>query len=261
MTHRRELRKGRGSRPPTGQAADPRTMGSVDVSRETDSVRIAAFQLFGPNLARAEQYAEILATVGVERGLIGPREVPRLWERHLLNSGILAPLFATGRSVIDVGSGAGLPGIPLGLARPDLSVTLLEPQLRRTTFLDEVVDLLDLRNVTVVRARAEDYSSKGTADYVVARAVAPLARLVKWCAPLLRPGGELIAVKGASAEDDLAAARDVIEHVGARNVRVVDVGTPVFTPPTRIVQMVVDRPYGLISKRASSQGRRRERKR
>jgi 16S rRNA (guanine527-N7)-methyltransferase len=245
---------------PTPHGTDSRAASAAnDVSRETVAVPDAARAVFGSNLSRAGKYAEMLATTGVEWGLIGPREVPRLWERHLLNCGVLASLFASASSVFDVGSGAGLPGIPVALARPDLSVTLIEPLLRRTTFLEQVRVELDLRNVAVVRARAEEYVGKGMADYVVARALAPLPRLIQWCAPLVRPGGEVIAIKGVSAADELPGAQHVIEHVGARNVRITDVGTTVVDPPTRIVQMVVDRPYGLMARQASSRGRRRNR--
>jgi 16S rRNA (guanine527-N7)-methyltransferase len=245
-----------GGAPPESQAA---TAASNDVSRETASIPDAALSVFGPNLARAAKYAEMLATTGVEWGLIGPREAPQVWERHLLNCGVLASLFANASSVFDVGSGAGLPGIPVALARPDLAVTLIEPLLRRATFLERVRRELDLRNITVVRTRAEEYVGKGMANYVVARAVAPLPRLIQWCAPLVRPGGQLIAIKGASAPAELEASQGVIERVGARNVRITDVGTTVVDPPTRIVQMVVDHPYGLMARQASSRGRGRNR--
>lgn len=164
---------------------------------------------FGDATERAEQYVRLLATEGTVRGLIGPREVPRLWDRHLLNSVALAPLVPAGARVVDVGSGAGLPGIPLALARPDLTVTLLEPLARRVTFLEECVDVLGLANITVVRGRAEEgpvVRSLGGADVVTARAVAPLEKLAGWCVPLLRPGGQLLALKGSAAAEELAAA-------------------------------------------------------
>ena len=176
--------------------------------------------VFGSALPRAEAYAELLATDGTVRGLIGPREVPRLWDRHLLNSVALTGLIPAGARVVDVGSGAGLPGIPLALARPDLAVTLLEPLARRVAFLDECVSRLELENVTVVRGRAEEgpvRRSLGGADVVTARAVAPLEKLAGWCLPLLRPGGRLLAVKGATAADELAAsglADAVLTEVG-----------------------------------------------
>ena len=184
--------------------------------------------VFGSALARAEAYAELLATDGTVRGLIGPREVPRLWDRHLLNSAALTGLIPAGARVVDVGSGAGLPGIPLALARPDLAVTLLEPLARRVAFLDECVSRLELDNVTVVRGRAEEgpvVRSPGGADVVTARAVAPLEKLAGWCLPLLRPGGRLLALKGATAADELAAS-------GLADAVLTEVGDP---PATVIV--------------------------
>ena len=147
---------------------------------------------------------ELLADAGVKRGLIGPREVPRLWERHLLNCAVLSEVVPEGVTVCDVGSGAGLPGIPLALVRPDLKITLLEPLLRRTNFLQEVVELLGLDHVTVVRGRAEEVLGKLPPVHVVtARAVAPLDRLAGWGVPLLRPYGEMLALKGDTAEEEL----------------------------------------------------------
>lgn len=185
----------------------------------------AARAVFGDATERAEQYVRLLAIEGTVRGLIGPREVPRLWDRHLLNSVALAPLVPAGARVVDVGSGAGLPGIPLALARPDLTVTLLEPLARRVTFLDECVDALRLANVTVVRGRAEEgpvVRSLGGADVVTARAVAPLEKLAGWCLPLLRPGGQLLALKGSSAAEELAAA-------GLADAVLTEVGDPPAT--------------------------------
>lgn len=191
----------------------------------------AAGVVFGPALGRAVAYAELLATDGTVRGLIGPREVPRLWDRHLLNSAAVAPLVPDRARVVDVGSGAGLPGIPLALARPDLAVVLLEPLARRVAFLDECVERLALDNVTVVRGRAEEgpvRRSLGGADVVVARAVAPIERLAGWCLPLLRTGGRLLALKGSSAADELAAAGPL---PGAADAEVREVGDP----PTTVV--------------------------
>jgi 16S rRNA (guanine527-N7)-methyltransferase len=164
-----------------------------------------AEEVFGPAFEVIKQYVDILAGDGVVRGLIGPRETDRLWERHVLNSAAITGLVRGDASVVDVGSGAGLPGIPLAVLRPDLRVTLLEPLLRRATFLTETVDALGLTGrVRVVRGRAEDHSE--TYDVVAARALAPLGRLVPWCAPLCRPNGVILALKGRSVADELVEA-------------------------------------------------------
>ena len=153
-----------------------------------------------------ERYVRLLASDGIDRGLLGPREVGRLWDRHVANSLALFDLIPSGASVVDVGSGAGLPGLPLALVRPDLEVTLLEPLLRRSTFLTETVQVLDLGvRVMVVRQRAEDHHR--TYDAVLARAVAPLDRLLTWCAPLRKADGVLLAIKGQSAPAEVDAAR------------------------------------------------------
>jgi 16S rRNA (guanine527-N7)-methyltransferase len=193
------------------------------------AVPSGAAAVFGPALDRAVAYARLLATDGTVRGLIGPREVSRLWDRHLLNSAAIESLVPAGARVVDVGSGAGLPGIPLALVRPDLTITLLEPLARRVTFLDECVDRLGLDNVTVVRGRAEEgpvRRSLGGADVVTARAVAPLDKLTGWCLPLLRPGGLLLALKGSTAAAELAAAGPL---AGAAGATVTEVGDPPAT--------------------------------
>lgn len=171
-------------------------------------------------LALAERYVEWLVGAGVERGLLGPREADRIWPRHVLNCAVLADVLPAGcRSVCDLGSGAGLPGLVLAILRPDVPMVLLEPLLRRSTFLDEVVTDLGLDHVQVVRARAEEYAA-GTPDHdaVVARAVAPLSRLVGWALPLLRPGGVLLALKGATAADEVRDARGALEGVASTEV-------------------------------------------
>jgi 16S rRNA (guanine527-N7)-methyltransferase len=172
-------------------------------------------QTFGPAVGQVSQYVDILRTTGVDWGLIGPREVDRIWERHILNSAAVASLITSRATVVDVGSGAGLPGIPVALLRPDLRVTLLEPLLRRVSFLHEVVDAIGLSNrVTVVRGRAEDHQQRYQA--VLARAVAPLAKLTRWCAPLRSPTGTILALKGRSASEELAAAAPALARVGLR---------------------------------------------
>ncbi len=189
------------------------------VSRETPPPPPGAAAVFGAGWPRLLRYADLLAGPGVVRGLLGPREVSRLWERHLLNCAQIAPAFGPGARVCDVGSGAGLPGVVLSLVRPDLEVTLLEPLLRRTRFLQEVVDDLALERVHVVRGRAEDRAGADF-DAVTARAVAPLDRLVGWTLPLCRPGGRLLAMKGSSAAAELEAARSALEVAGAESARV-----------------------------------------
>ncbi len=196
-----------------------------------------AVRVFGDRIELARRYAEILADAGVERGLIGPREVNRLWTRHLLNSAVVAELVEPDARVADVGSGAGLPGIPLALARPDLRLVLIEPLLRRSAFLREVVEELDV-DATVVRGRAEDASVRqavGEVDVVVSRAVAPLDKLVAWSLPLLRSGGRMLAIKGERAEAEVEEQRRVMTALGASGVRVVRCGVDVVDPPTTVV--------------------------
>lgn len=197
----------------------------------------AAGALFGPRLERAERYAAMLAGAGVERGLIGPREVDRLWDRHLLNSAAVAELVDAGARVADIGSGAGLPGIPLALARPDLRVTLVEPLLRRSEFLREVVDELDLE-VSVVRGRAEEPSVRGQVgemDAVISRAVASLDKLTRWSVPLLRAQGHMLAMKGERAEEEIRDHRRVMASLGAADVRVMKCGAEYLDPPATVV--------------------------
>ncbi|HET9127658.1 MAG TPA: 16S rRNA (guanine(527)-N(7))-methyltransferase RsmG [Propionibacteriaceae bacterium] len=180
-------------------------------------------------------YIDILASRGIEWGLLGPREAPRLFDRHILNSVALAELIPQGSRVVDVGSGAGLPGVPLALVRPDLDVTLLEPLLRRHSFLEETVAELGLEDrVTVVRGRAEE--SKEHFDTVVARAVAPLARLLGWTSSLFLPDGELLALKGSSADDEVAAARRDLARLGV-GAEVLRVRADRRAAPTTVVRV------------------------
>lgn len=176
----------------------------------------------------------MLAGAGVQRGLLGPREVPRLWERHLLNCAVATSLVPAGASVIDVGSGAGLPGLVWALYRPDLHVTALEPQERRVAFLRECVAGLGLTNVEVRRGRAQDVTGAPYAEVITARAVAPLARLAVWVAPLLPRNGVLIAFKGARAATELAAAEAVLNRLGLFP-QLLRVGAEVTSPPATVV--------------------------
>lgn len=190
-------------------------------------------------------YGQLLATAGVERGLIGPREVPRLWDRHLLNCAVAVPWVPAGATVIDVGSGAGLPGLVWAIARPDISVTCLEPLQRRAVFLEEAVAELGLADrVSVVRARAEDIvRGRGPvtslrARVVTARAVAPLDRLAGWTVPLVEPGGELLALKGRTAAEEIESSRAVLERLGITSIEIVECGEGVVDPPTTVVRAV-----------------------
>jgi len=197
----------------------------------------AAESIFGDRLDRAQRYAEILAGDGVERGLVGPREADRIWDRHILNSAAVAELLRGDEQIADIGSGAGLPGIPLALARPGLRVTLIEPLLRRSDFLREVVGDLGV-DVTVVRGRAEDPSVRqrvGELDAVVSRAVASLDKLTRWCLPLLRPGGAMMAIKGERAAAELETYRRVMASLGATDARVVTCGRHYLRPPATVV--------------------------
>jgi 16S rRNA (guanine527-N7)-methyltransferase len=200
----------------------------------------AAAALFGGRLELARRYAELLAGIGVERGLLGPREVDRIWERHILNSVALAELVGQGARVVDIGSGAGLPGLPLAIARPDLRVALVEPMLRRTDFLSEVVEVLGIP-VEVIRGRAEDPEVRrrvAGADIVASRAVADLGKLTGWSMPLLRPGGRMLALKGERATEEVAASSQEMAALGAIGVEVVRCGVSLLSPPATVVVAV-----------------------
>ena len=184
-----------------------------------------------------ERYAALLATDGVTRGLLGPREVPRLWDRHLLNCLAVEVLVPAGARVADVGSGAGLPGLVLAIARPDLSVTLVEPMLRRATFLEEAVGALGLTNVVVRRARAEQLDSTERFDVVTSRAVAPLDRLAAWCAPLLASEGLMLAMKGDRAEAELSEFAGPLARLRLGSGRIVRVGEDLMSPPTTVIEV------------------------
>ena len=193
-------------------------------------------------LALAERFAEMLADGGVVRGLIGPREAPRLWERHLLNCAVLAEAVPAGATVCDLGSGAGLPGLVLAIARPDLSVTLVEPLLRRTAFLEEVVASLGLARVSVVRARAEEVHGGNRFDVVTSRAVAPLGKLLRWSMPLVAPSGAMVAMKGSSVREEIGAAHRDLKRLGCAEPEVLTLGASVLHPPTTAVRVVWARP-------------------
>ncbi len=222
----------------------------ADVSRETPSTPDAARRAFpSARLVLAERFAELLATEGVVRGLIGPREVGRLWDRHLLNCVALEAVLPQGSSVCDVGSGAGLPGLVLAIARPDLRLELVEPLLRRTAFLDETVAQLGLDTVTVTRARADALHGKRTFDVVTSRAVAPLTRLLEWSMPLVAPGGVMIAMKGSSVAEEIDAAAGVLARLGCAAPEVLEIPGVGEAPGTRAVRVRWARRSGAAGKR------------
>lgn len=200
---------------------------------ELEAEPAIAASLFGDRIELARQFTADLAREGETRGLIGPLEPPRLWSRHVVNSALVAPLLRSGR-VGDVGSGAGLPGLVLAIARPDVALVLIEPMERRVDWLTEEADALGLDNVEVVRARAEDAQLGEPLDQVTARAVSALSKLLPLTAPLLRPGGEFIVMKGARVDEEIAAAQKVIRKLGLRNVTVELLGEGVVPDPTRV---------------------------
>lgn len=197
----------------------------------------AAAALFGDRVALIRRFATTLGEQGEERGLIGPLEAPRLWSRHLLNSAVAAPLFH-GR-VGDVGSGAGLPGIVLAIARPDVEWVLIEPMERRVAWLSEQASALGLTNVEIVRGRAEEWKRGPVLDAVTARAVSALRTLIPLTAPLVRDGGELILLKGANAANEIAAAEKQIRRFRLSDVHVEVVGEGVVDEPTRVIRATV----------------------
>lgn len=192
-----------------------------------------AAELFGDRIDVARAFTADLAQYGEERGLIGPLELERLWSRHVVNSVLVAPLLRPGR-VGDVGSGAGLPGLVLAIARPDVHLVLIEPMERRTDWLTEEADRLGLDNVTVTRGRAEDVVPEPRLDQVTARAVSALGKLIPLCVPLLRPGGELIFLKGARVQEEIDAADKAIRKAKLRDVEVIVLGEGIVPEVTRV---------------------------
>jgi 16S rRNA (guanine527-N7)-methyltransferase len=195
--------------------------------------------VFGSALGVAQRYAELLAGPGVERGLIGPRETARLWDRHLINCAAVAELVPPASSLIDLGSGAGLPGVVLAMLLPDSEVVLLEPLARRVAFLEECVRVLGLGNATVHRGRAEDVAGQLAADVVTARAVAPMERLAGLALGLVHPGGLVLAIKGAAAAQELQQAAPVLRRLGVQDATVVEAGRDKVSPPPTVVRLTV----------------------
>jgi 16S rRNA (guanine527-N7)-methyltransferase len=221
-----------------------------------EAPEVAREVFIGDALERARMFADLLAGPGVVRGLLGPREIPRIWERHLLNCAVVAEAIPEGSRVVDIGSGAGLPGLVLAIVRPDIRMTLLDPLLRRTVFLAEAVETLKLDNAEVVRGRAEELAGKRSFDVATARAVAPLDRLLEWSLPLLRADGQLLAMKGERAVEELDAARPQLMASGARSAELVTVGRGRVEPPATLVRVIAGAPP-----ESSGRGSRRRRKR
>jgi 16S rRNA (guanine527-N7)-methyltransferase len=195
--------------------------------------------VFGARLPLARQFAEVLADTGVSHGLIGPREVPILWERHVLNCAVTHEAFPAGSAVADVGSGAGLPGLALAIARPDLQLHLIEPMLRRTTWLTATVAELGLDNCTVHRGRAEEFHEVLSVPYATARAVARIDKLARWTFPLLRSGGTLVALKGSQGEQELTAQDRVLRKLGMVDARLGSYGEGLLAAPTATLELTV----------------------
>lgn len=196
----------------------------------------AGQQLFGPAWDRAKRYVEHLCTTGITHGLLGPREIPRMWSRHVLNCAVLGPELPRGATVADVGSGSGLPGIAAALTRPDVEFTLIEPMERRVDWLDAVVSDLELENVSIIRARAEDVQDEIMAQVVTARAVSALKKLIPMTVPLLDDGGELIFLKGRSAPEEIQAASKAIQKAKLRTPVVQRLGESILDEPTTVVR-------------------------
>ena len=213
----------------------PSAAGSVP--EPTADELAAASTVFGSRLDLARGFVGHLASSGIERGLLGPREVPRLWGRHVLNCAVIAELMDRDASVVDVGSGAGLPGLAVAIARPDLEVHLVEPLERRVTWLKEVVEDLSLANVVVHRGRAEQIVGEVSGDYVTARAVSALSTLAGWTIPLTRAGGQVLAIKGRSAAEEIEKARKLIRKLGGGPAEIVTVGADLLEEPTTVVRI------------------------
>lgn len=194
----------------------------------------AAVELAGDRIEVLRAFTADLGARGEELGLIGPLELPRLWTRHILNSALLAPLIDTGGHVADIGTGGGMPGLVLGIVRPDAEFLLIEPMERRCAWLNEQIERLELRNVEVRRGRAEEFHGAFEVDQITARAVTALRKLIPLTAPLLRDGGEMLFLKGAAVENEIAAAEKVLRKYRLSDVRVEELGSGQLAETTRV---------------------------
>lgn len=226
-----------------GASAEDATVREQDEQAEqqerpqlTDSERAAAEQLFGARLPLAERFVDHLCSTGIEHGLLGPREVPRMWSRHVLNCAVLGPELPSGGDVADVGSGAGLPGLALAIAREDVYFTLIEPMERRVEWLSTVVDDLGLQNVTLIRGRAEEVTDEVMADVVTARAVSALKKLVPLTVPLLAEDGQLMLLKGRSVDEEIRAASKAFSKARMEQPEVLRLGEALLEEPTTVVR-------------------------
>lgn len=199
----------------------------------------SAQRIFGPSIDKARAYAQALANDSDELGLLGPRELDKLWSRHILNSAVVSELIRSGERVADVGSGAGLPGIPMAIAKPDAKFVLIEPMERRSSWLQKIVAELELNNVEVIRARAEEVQLSDF-DVVTARAVAALEKLLKLCVPLLHPGGRLIALKGSKAVEEIEDAKRLQKKLKIASFKLLICGEEFLSEPTSVVETRLD---------------------
>lgn len=199
----------------------------------------AAAVMAGDRIDTLREFATDLAARGEELGLIGPLELPRLWTRHLLNSAVLAPLLREGGRVADIGTGGGMPGLVLGILRPDVEFFLVEPMERRCLWLNEQIERLGLTNTHVKRGRAEEFHGAFEADQITARAVTALKKLVPLTVPLLREGGELLFLKGTSIDAEIEAAQKTLKKHKVRDIEVIELGADLLSESTRVFRAKV----------------------
>lgn len=242
MTDNSDVTDSSGATGPIGRDPQPGRTQDQQAEPVAPAPPAVVLERFTATVDLLVRYADLLAGPGTVRGLLGPRELPRLWDRHLLNCIVVAELVPVDARVVDIGSGAGLPGLAIACVRPDVRVDLVESLLRRTEFLSEAVDALGLADrVRVIRGRAEDVAviaRAGQAPVVTARAVAPLDKLVRWAAPLLTPGGSLLALKGDTAEQELAAHQSMLRRSRMESAGVVECGVGLVDPATRVVRLI-----------------------